>query len=47
VTPSPYFNASDPDAEMKYKDANATMYDSVDAVFVGYSGDASKDILFP
>jgi hypothetical protein len=47
VTPSPYYNSSDPEAEMKYKDANAAMYEDADAVFMGYSGDQPKDILFP
>ncbi|KAI8471552.1 MAG: hypothetical protein J3K34DRAFT_231734 [Monoraphidium minutum] len=47
VTPSPYFNKTDPGAEGRFRDANATMYDKADAVFVGFSGDAAKDILFP
>jgi hypothetical protein len=46
VTPDPYFNASDPNGESGFKDANTTMYDGADAVFVGFSGDAAKDVLF-
>ncbi len=48
MTPNPYFNASDTNAAARFKVANTTMYeDNADAVFVGYTGDAAKDILFP
>ena len=47
MTPNPYFNASDPEAEGKFKEGNATMYEEADAVFVGFKGGATKDILFP
>jgi hypothetical protein len=47
VTPNPFFNTSDPNAEGAFKEANATMYEESDAVFVGFNDDAAKDILFP
>ena len=47
VTPLSYFNGSDEDAAAAFKEANASMYESADAVFVGFSGSGPKDILFP
>lgn len=50
MTANPFYNSSTPDAAEKFKDANSSMYEGADAVFVGYpsdKGEAAKDILFP
>ncbi|KAI8474512.1 MAG: hypothetical protein J3K34DRAFT_518046 [Monoraphidium minutum] len=46
ATPNSYFDASDAAAAAAFRDANASMYAGADAVFVGFAGDASKDVLF-
>lgn len=46
VTPDSYYNTNDAAAAAAFKEANATMYDGADAVFVGFGGDNPKDILF-
>jgi hypothetical protein len=47
VTPNPYDAKSTPEAGARFKEQNDTMYEDADGVFVGFDGNARKDILFP
>ena len=47
VAADPSYDAEDAAAAAAFKKANASMHDGSDAVFVGFGGDAAKDVLFP